>query len=200
MRVELIRHGETPWMKEKKYQGRSDIPLSEEGLRKLKPASFCPKTVYVSGMIRANQTALALFPGAAQIIIPAFSEMDFGDFEGRSADEMSTDPAYREWVDGWCMGRCPGGESTDEFCSRVCTAFSELMDELIAKNPNEDCIIVAHGGTAMAIMHRFAAEKRSFHEWHLKSGCGYVLEGKYWKKNRTLELLSCSDYNNSKED
>ena len=195
MRVELIRHGETPWMSEKKYQGRSDIPLSEEGIRRLTAASFCPETVYVSGMIRANQTAQVIFPDAQQVVIPDLSEMDFGVFEGRSADEMADDPDYRAWVDGWCMGRCPGGESTDEFCDRVCTAFSDLMDRLTADESSKDCIIVAHGGTAMAVMHRFANEKRSFHEWHLKSGCGYILEGNCWKTNRTLELKSCSDYN-----
>lgn len=200
MRVELIRHGETPWMYQKKYQGRSDIPLSEEGIRRLAPAPFHPETVYVSGMIRAGQTARALFPDAEQVVIPGFSEMDFGDFEGRSADEMADDPAYRAWVDGWCMGRCPGGESTDEFCDRVCAAFSALMDRLTAEAEPKDCIIVAHGGTAMAVMDRFADVKRSFHEWHLKSGCGYVLEGKCWKPHRTLELKSCSDYNRKTED
>lgn len=194
MRIELIRHGDTAWMKEKKYQGRSDIPLSEEGVQKLKTASFCPDTVYVSGMLRSNQTARAIFPNSKQIVIPQLSEMDFGDFEGQSADEMANDPEYRKWVDGWCMGRCPGGESTDEFIDRICSAFTELADQAFDSG-KENLIIVAHGGTAMAVMHRFSSEKRVFHEWHLKSGCGYVLDGKHWKQNRTLELLSCSDYN-----
>ena len=194
MRIEIIRHGETPWMAEKKYQGKSDIPLSEAGIAKLRPASFIPEKVYVSGMIRAAQTARAIFPGVKQIVIPGFAEMDFGDFEGRSADDMANDPAYREWVDGWCMGRCPGGESTDEFCDRVCRAFEALMDQL-EQDGEENCVIVAHGGTAMAVMNRYADQKKSFHEWHLRSGCGYILDSSDWKSSRTLELKGLSDYN-----
>ena len=128
MIIELIRHGDTPWMAERRYQGRSDIPLSEAGKKKLQASPHKPAVVYVSGMKRAVQTAEAIFPDAEQIVIPAFNEMDFGDFEGKSADEMADDPSYRAWVDGNCEGQCPGGESKDAFSERVCTAFSALCE------------------------------------------------------------------------
>ncbi len=199
MRVELIRHGETEWMKNRRYQGRTDVPLSEEGIRRLRPAGFHPAQIYVSGMKRADQTAEAIFPGVPRIAVPGLAEMDFGVFEGRTADEMADDAAYRTWVDGMCMGACPEGESTDGFCDRVCSAFAALMDRLCEDPDAKDCIIVAHGGTAMAVMDRYADIQRSFYEWHLKSGCGFILEGNDWKSRRTLHFLGESDYNrNSK--
>lgn len=195
MKIELIRHGETPWMPLRKYQGRTDVPLSEEGIRKLQKAAYEPEVVYVSAMKRAAQTAKAIFPKARQIVISDFSEMDFGDFEGRTADEMQNDSAYREWVDGMCLGQCPGGESKDGFCERVCRAFTALLDRETAENKGTDLIIVSHGGTVMAIMERFAFEKRSFYEWYPKSGCGYLLDAGDWTNEGTLKLISDIDHN-----
>ncbi len=203
MIIEIIRHGETEWMAHGKYQGRSDIPLSDTGKEKLQKAGYAPKTVYVSPLIRARETAACLFPSAKQIVIPELAEMDFGVFEGRSAAEMVNDAEYRAWVDGMCLGFCPGGESKDGFCRRVCQAFDDLMEQWISELPADpsassdapDRIIVAHGGTAMAIMERYADKPRAFHEWHLKSGCGYLADTAGWKTKKVLKFLSVSDHN-----
>ncbi len=206
MKIEIIRHGETAWMPERKYQGISDIPLSETGKNKLEKAGYSPKTVYVSPLIRAKETAFCIFPEAEQQVIPGLSEMDFGVFEGRSADDMADDPDYRTWVDGMCRGRCPGGESTDEFCDRVCAAFEDLVNEWISDEKETACpsddpvrIIVAHGGTAMAVMERFSEEKRTFYEWYLKSGCGYILDTAPWKEKKQLKFLTVSNHNKASE-
>ena len=110
MIVELIRHGKTIWHDAKRYQGSSDVPLSEEGKRELCPSPHCPQTVYITPLCRTRQTAELLFPTARLVIIEDLREMDFGAFEGRSAKEMADDPAYRTWVEGQCRGRCPGGK------------------------------------------------------------------------------------------
>ena len=95
-----------------------DTPLSPEGVRALRPADFSPATVYVSPLRRAVQTAQTLFPAAALVTVGDLAEMDFGDFDGRTADEMAEDPAYRAWVEQGCSTRCPNGERRAEFCSR----------------------------------------------------------------------------------
>ena len=57
MRVELIRHGETLWQGTGRYQGQTDVPLSEQGRQALSPASFSPEKVYITALQRTRQTA-----------------------------------------------------------------------------------------------------------------------------------------------
>ena len=98
MRVELIRHGETLWQGTGRYQGQTDVPLSEQGRQALSPASFSPEKVYITALQRTRQTAERLFPQARLVVVEDLGEMNFGRFEGRSAAEMEEDPSYRAWV------------------------------------------------------------------------------------------------------
>ena len=175
MIIELIRHGETALQAEGRYQGVTDAPLSPEGKKKLKRAEKQPEKVYVTPLLRTRQTAAILFPDAGQVVVPGLAEMNFGIFEGRSAGEMENDPAYQAWVDGLCQGKCPGGESKDEFCSRASAAFTDLVRQASAEK-SEVLVIVAHGGIQMAVLERFADVKKNYWEWMLSSGQGYLLE------------------------
>lgn len=174
----LIRHGRTALQEEKRYQGRTDAPLSSGGRGELKRASIQPDIVYVSPLTRARETAAILFPEAEQVPVPDFREMDFGAFEGRNYMEMENDPEYRSWVDGMCRGRCPGGESRREYTDRVCRAFTDLL-LLTEADPRGTLVIVAHGGTQMALLERFSPDRnRDYYEWQLPSGHGYILEAR----------------------
>ncbi|MCR4658009.1 MAG: histidine phosphatase family protein [Lachnospiraceae bacterium] len=175
MLLYLIRHGETDFNKEKRYQGRRDISLSKEGIAKLRKADFEPETVYVSGLKRTSETAKVLFPGAKLRAVPGLNEMNFGVFDGRTADEMEEDPEYRKWVDNNCETRCPGGEDKEEFSKRVCKAFEEIVTECVSDGQKE-AVIVSHGGTIMAILEVYATPKRDFYDWLSGNGCGFVLE------------------------
>ncbi|MBQ6590665.1 MAG: histidine phosphatase family protein [Lachnospiraceae bacterium] len=180
--VYLIRHGRTALQAEKRYQGITDAPLSAEGRAELTRAKIRPARVYVSPLCRARETASILFPQADQIVVPDLHEMDFGAFEGRNYMEMENDPDYRAWVDGLCLGPCPGGESRDQYCDRVCRAFGEVLS-LAEKEGDDPVVIVAHGGTQMALLDRLvrtdsgAGENSfSYYSWQLPSGHGYLLE------------------------
>lgn len=155
MRVELIRHGETLWQGTGRYQGQTDVPLSEQGRQALSPASFSPEKVYITALQRTRQTAERLFPQARLVVVEDLGEMNFGRFEGRSAAEMEEDPSYRAWVEGMCRGQCPGGESLPAFSRRVCRAFARLLDWAVASE-EEQLVLVVHGGTQMAVMEAFA--------------------------------------------
>lgn len=193
MRIELIRHGETALQTERRYQGVTDAHLSERGRDALCPAEKRPAMVYVSPLLRARETAAILFPEAEQIVIPDLREMNFGIFENRSATEMEHDPAYRAWVDGMCLSTCPGGESKQEFCSRVCTAFSALIEQAEAKGLAA-VTFVAHGGTQMAVMERYSHEDRPYWQWQLPSGHGYLLETKNWAEEPRLRVIDVLDF------
>lgn len=195
MKIYLLRHGQTSYNEEKRYQGALDIPLSEKGLEELIRADISPKKVYVSPLNRARSTADVLFPEAEQIVVQDFREMCFGVFEGRNFREMEHDAEYIAWVESGCEGRCPGGEQKAEFCERTCEAFEPLMEEAL-QNGEEKLVILAHGGTQMAIMERYALPHDEYYHWRAPNGGGYVLEadGKIWRKDRTLTLAGEVQY------
>ena len=131
MQAVLIRHGRTPGNDERRYIGRTDESLSARGKAEAEKAvrDFEQKKVYVSPLKRARETAAILFPNAEQIILPGLRETDFGSFEGKTADEMADDADYRAWVDGMCLGTCPGGESRADVTRRAVEAFEEAVRE-----------------------------------------------------------------------
>lgn len=184
MLVYLLRHGKTAWNLEGRYQGRSDIPLCEAGKRELSPADFSPERVYVSPMKRAAETAQLLFPGVQPIAVPGLEEMDFGAFEGKRFWDLADDPAYRAWVEGNCTAPCPGGEGREDFSRRVCAAFERLM-----AREREQLVIVAHGGTQMAILERYGRPHRDYFAWQSPNGGGFLLEAEHWEQTRELKLL-----------
>lgn len=184
MLVYLLRHGKTPWNLEGRYQGKSDIPLCEEGKSALGPADFRPERVYVSPMKRAAETARILFPGAKLIPVPGLEEMDFGIFEGKCFRDLKDDPAYRAWVEGNCAAPCPGGEGRKEFSRRVCAAFERLMAQ-----ERKELVIVAHGGTQMAVLETYGRPRRDYFAWQSPNGGGFLLDAEEWEKKRELRLL-----------
>lgn len=173
VRIWLIRHGLTRLGEEKRYQGATDTGLSDKGRAALRRADFAPAHVHVSPARRARETAELLFPGVRQIPVSGLREMNFGAFEGRGWWEMEQDADYRAWVDGGCEGRCPGGEDRAEFTARVTNAFREIVE---TEKNSEELVLVAHGGTQMALLERFGVPERAYYRWQRPCGCGWLLD------------------------
>ena len=180
MIVDLIRHGMTEYNETNRYQGLRDIPLSELGKRQLHRADIMMEAVYVSPLSRARQTARILFPEAELIPVEGLQEMDFGVFEGHNYMEMEYEPNYRDWVEGGCVGRCPGGESMKEFQERTCRVFKMLVENALRRG-DERLVIVAHGGTQRAALERFALPHKSYFEWNTRPGTGVQLTTEPWE-------------------
>lgn len=170
MQVRLIRHGVTAGNAARRYVGSTDEPLCPEGREAAERHEKDPglERVYVSPLLRARETAAILFPNAAQTVIRDLREMDFGDFEGRTADEMANDPAYRAWVDDLCRGACPNGESQAAFHARVARAFTALLSRA-----DGDLTLVVHGGVIMSVLWQFAEPKKDFYDWFAPNLGGY---------------------------
>ena len=179
MRLVLMRHGATVENAQRRYVGaRTDEPLSEEGRAQCLQAGVFPqvKRVYASTLLRARQTAGICFPQAQVVATPGLEEFDFGVFEGRTAQEMECDEAYRTWVEGGCVGRCPGGESREEYVARSNAALVDLLHRA-SDREETDVVVVAHGGTIMAAMSSFAhgqGEADDYYHWHVGTCEGYV--------------------------
>ena len=171
MTVYLLRHGRTAYNEQRRYQGRSDPPLSPAGVAELRAADFTPEPVYTSPLLRARQTARILFPAARQEVVAALAEMDFGDFEGRSFRDMEHDAAYRAWVDSGCLAPIPNGESRALFTARIAASLRALL----RTDKSDRLTIVAHGGTLMAVCSVFVDPARDYFAWQPKNGGGYLL-------------------------
>jgi len=170
--VLMLRHGTTPGNKLCRYIGRTDEPLSAEGIAALSLLHYpTAKRVYVSPMCRCRQTAEILFPGAEQIAVENLREMDFGHFEGRSYKDMEDDAEYRAWIDANCETPIPGGEVKEAFMARCCAAFAETLRHDSA----ERMVFVVHGGTLMAVLSRYASPAREYYQWSVGNGRGYLL-------------------------
>lgn len=195
MTIYLLRHGETEYNAQKRYQGQRDIPLSARGRAALCRAEFDPDTVYVSPLTRARQTAQALFPGARQVVVPDLREMHFGVFEGRNYVEMEHDPDYLAWVASNCESPCPDGERKEDFARRSCAAFARLADDAFAEG-RRLLVILAHGGTQMSVMERYALPRRDYYQWCGPNAGGFVLEADpgVWAKEHTLRYLRTVRY------
>lgn len=180
MKVYLFRHGQTPGNAARKYLGVTDEPLSPLGIETARLAGSDPtvREVLVSPLRRTQMTAAILFPNAKQRICFGLREMDFGDFEGRSAEEMQDDPDYRYWVEKTrCMGPCPHGDATLVFQHRVCAAFLQEVEQALQAGEEALCFVV-HGGVIMSVLHRFARPQAPFYSWPLGNCQGYRCEAK----------------------
>ena len=197
MLIYLLRHGQTEYNAQKRYQGQRDIPLSPEGAAQLRRADFDPDVVYVSTLQRTSQTARILFPEAKLVPVDGLKEMCFGSFEGRNFIEMEHDPDYLAWVNANCESPCPDGETKAFFSERVCRAFAALVDRALAEG-EETLVILAHGGTQMAAMERYALPHADYYHWCAPNAGGYVLDAGDWAEQRVLHLLKTVQY--TKED
>lgn len=135
-----MRHGETAWSVSGAHTGRTDIPLTENGIKqaqdlklRLKGRKFA--LVLVSPMSRARETCrLAGYADVAEVT-PDLLEWDYGDYEGRSTPEIQKDrPGWSLWRDG-----VPNGESVEQVGTRV----ARLIER--AAQVQGDVAMFAHG-------------------------------------------------------
>ena len=175
----LIRHGQTQGNLEHRYIGcRTNEPLCPEGIASLQGKSYPPAAkVFVSPMKRCLETAVLLYPDVPTEVVEDFRECDFGDWENKNYAELNGREDYQAWIDSGGEMSFPGGESRAEFAARCVRAF----DELLTRNLQEDCAIIAHGGTIMAIMERYAHPCGAYYDFQVSNGCGFVLniDGSY---------------------
>lgn len=155
----LVRHGETLWNHTLRYQGHADIALTESGIeqaralaRRLKDQRFA--AFYSSDLRRAYDTACILAePHGAEVLrMPELREINFGDWEGLTREEIIT--LYPEISGRWWSRpletRLPGGETLDEVADRSVRALRTIA----ARYPDDQVVVAAHGGTIRASVAR----------------------------------------------
>ena len=135
LKIHLIRHGATDANVKGQYIGcKTDMPLSPEGLnelRTLKDNVDYPEIdrLYSSPLLRAKQSAAVLYPNMPIYPVDNLKEYDFGDFEGKTAEELDLNPRFAEWVAGKIPA--PNGESNSEFIKRLCVGLYQIVADIL---------------------------------------------------------------------
>ena len=154
--VILIRHGESVWNAERRWQGQADPPLSERGRAQAHDAAAAiaalrPQVLYASDLVRAFETAtilgreLGLEPNAE----PRLREFHVGEWSGLTVAEIDA-----RWPGEYARFRSRepdlrpgGGESPRELMGRILAALGDIA----ARHPGERVAAVSHGGVARSL-------------------------------------------------
>lgn len=146
----IVRHG-LPDGVEGRCYGRLNVPLSAEGVAQAKQtaarlAEENISAVYSSGLRRAMETAQIIAEGLQLDIrtIDALSEIDFGDFEGMTYEDIRHQypREFECWMRRPAETRFPNGETFTDLGKRV----NDTLDLLLSRHRNESIAIVAHSG------------------------------------------------------
>jgi broad specificity phosphatase PhoE len=144
----LLRHGQTPMSVQKRYAGRSDVPLTDVGVQQAaaaakRLASAGVGVIVTSPLLRAVQTAqeVAAVTGVALVTDDGFRETDFGAWEGLTFAEVRE--RWPAEVTTWLADpevAPPGGESFTDVSARVTAALHRVL----AAWPGQRVLIVSH--------------------------------------------------------
>ncbi|MEJ8815136.1 histidine phosphatase family protein [Variovorax ureilyticus] len=147
----LIRHGETDWNRELRFQGHIDVPLNDMGHEQarrlgLRLAGESVQYLVSSDLMRAQQTAA---PAAQQLELAiattvTLREQNFGVVEGMRAEEIQTlhPRAWEDWLQFREDHAMPEGESARQFHGRIIDALGSIA----TAHSGQSVLVVTHGG------------------------------------------------------
>ena len=157
MKLFLTRHGQTDWNIAGRYQGQSDTPLNETGLRQAEQiakrlSSETIHTIYSSDLSRAANTAqtIADFHSLEVKKDSRWRELSFGDWEGLTYQEMSarSPNLFEAWMKDPLTISTPNGETLAQLAERVKAAFDEIKEE----HADQTVLVVAHSGSLQSLL------------------------------------------------
>jgi len=171
----IIRHGESEWNVEKRWQGWLDAPLTARGLQQARDradallrAGFSPAVVHCSDLGRAHRTAeiIADALGVATRPHPGFRERGGGEWEGSTAEEI--DARWPGLRDAWRRGELtapPGGEED----AAVLTRFDDALGVL---EPDTPALVVTHHGLLRLVATRAGVDVHVYAASEINKGDG----------------------------
>lgn len=185
MKIFLIRHGETDWNKQGRFQGREDIELNENGIRQ---AQNCGRAlagenfaaVITSPLSRARRTAemIAGHLGVNNIIIEeGIIERDFSKLAGLL-------PKERE--EFYASGKKDDKEPFDQLSKRMFQYIKKYAEEYIEQN----LIMVSHGASINSVLSVLSHGKTGTEKIRLKNACINILH--YQEGHMSIEVINLS--------
>ncbi len=202
--VFLVRHGETEWNREGRFQGQSDIPLSDVGREQARAlrarlsaiaerASLfdgAETAVVSSDLSRAVETATLGFgvPGREHQVDAALREFRYGIFEGLTRADIDT--RFPGQMLTWSRGNrhyaMDGGESRAHVFTRAHAAVTRAL----AAFPHRQLVVVAHGGVIRQLLFACFGDEALMAEQNLNyaNAATHLIEvdGANWAYDREL--------------
>ena len=145
----LVRHGETPWNKDKIFRGTVDIPLNDTGREEADLAGeWLQKEIinaaYCSPLSRARDTAQAIckYHKVQVVDLPGLADINYGEWQGLPLTEVKEVYAdlYRQWETAPHTVRFPKGETLEEVKARAWAA----VEEVVQRHPGQTILLAAH--------------------------------------------------------
>jgi probable phosphoglycerate mutase len=188
-RLILLRHGETEWSKNGQHTGRTDLPLTAEGIEQARATGLAVSKlnlnnpiVFTSPRQRAIKTAelAGLVPDHTTELL---AEWDYGDYEGITTKEI------RKTVPGWTVWThvCPHGESHERVEARADDAIT-LFEPMLA---DRDVVIVGHGHFSRVLVARWIGLRASAGVAFAMSPAGCTILG-YERESHQIHTLNAT--------
>ena len=155
----LVRHGETDWNRDGRWQGGSDTRLNDLGREQSRALAEQLDgeidVLYSSDLARARETAeiVAARLGLEVRLDPRLRERGFGSWEGLTTIEIEERfaDAHRRWLAGEGAG-ADDAEAFEDFSARV----EDFLSDVLRLHPGEDVLVISHGGS-IRVIHALAA-------------------------------------------
>lgn len=192
--VTLIRHGATVSNEKQVYQGWLNTPLlpsEKERIKQIRNEFPKPQKVFSSDLVRSIETARLLFPTHEIETSLLLRELHFGDFEGKTYEQLKQNRTYQKWMDSGFQIPPPNGESYQMFAARLKT-FWERLYQAFTMDVNE-IAVVTHSGVIRHFLVHFAPLEKSFWEWRVPFAGGYRLVTTKERLRRKERCISYSE-------
>jgi broad specificity phosphatase PhoE len=167
----LVRHGQTPWNKDKIFRGSKDIPLNDQGREEARLAGEWLKgetihAAYTSPLSRSRDTALAIARHHNLEVkdLPGLADLCYGDWEGVPLKEVKVKYAdlYRQWEAAPHDVHFPNGETLDILRRRALAA----VEEAVQRHPDQTVLLAAHRAVNKVLIAAFIGLDNS-HFWRI---------------------------------
>ena len=184
MKLYVMRHGQTDWNVRQVYQGDTDVPLNETGLKQAEAAKAqvfpgMVDLIFCSTLMRARQTAAAVNEvlGVPVVYRKEMIERAFGEWEGLSYVEKRSHPyiASGDYDNYRCTERVAG----IELCSEVCERAWGFIKELKEFYPDKSLLLVSHGSWIRAMSAFFRGLDENGSVGHVRADNCEILEFEY---------------------
>ena len=193
--IHFIRHGAIDETLSGKYIGTTDVPLSDKGRLDLKKLDYeyrYPGTqvVFTSPLKRCTETCRILYPELNPLSIANLSECNFGEWEGKTAEELKSDPDFEKWLAGDNSVKPLRGKSNADFTRRICRMLESIVEGLM-KTGTTESVIVTHGGVIMTLLAVYGLPQAKPFEWTMDNGFGYSLRvtPMLWQRDKVCEVF-----------
>ena len=146
--------------------------------------------VYSSPLKRCLETADIIYPERLLKRIDGIAEMDFGEYEGKTHEQLSADKDYIEWLKGGYEAAAPGGESFGHFTIRCLDGLEEIFKDMMA-NEVTSAAVITHSGVIMNLLSGYGLPKMTPVDFACNQGEGFEIQLStfLWQHGPVFEIV-----------